>query len=35
MAAGWHNVTILHLLSNSRFRGQQRTRYAHIEFFAW
>jgi hypothetical protein len=28
------NATTTHVCSNDRFRGQRRTRYAQIEFFA-
>jgi putative tryptophan/tyrosine transport system substrate-binding protein len=30
----WHNATTRHVRANNRFRGQQRTRYAQIAFFA-
>ena len=34
MATSGSNATTRHVCSNVRFRGQKRTRYVHIEFFA-
>jgi hypothetical protein len=34
LAATGSNATTRQVCSDVRFRGQERTRYAHIEFFA-